>query len=490
MKKNPLLIIFVLIFMSFVIPISNLFLKSSHEFSKLYTAQKSPPDIIGFSENKLLSTDDLLFPHHVEVSMAISDNGTIFAGWKNADTHNGGGVRVSYAKSNDGGNSWSKPYYMPLFNGTLTYQSDPWLYWYNGVIYYAYLELERDYLSDPENGFSQITVAKSNNYGTSWTPVQATHGIGFADKETMIVSDNGTVFVVYDDINITDFNIHIRLSRSIDGGISYTDISTIDIDPMYVAPYIAISSLGHLFVAWSWIPDGYGNIFLAESQDMGASFMNHQMINQDGNFSAWEYEGGQVSKATLPVIKFDKNDRLYLLWADKYDPIGSTFDIYLRYSDNFGLTWSPRIQVNNKTTLDQWHPEMVIDSTGRLHIAYYSEGYSKFKPYYKTINFTGINRNIPVFSDEIAIADVGTSNSFTRPGEYLAIQLDSNEIPHIAWSDGRQNELDIFYAHGITPSQTSDLLNPIIIIVIIVIVGLIGIVIIITVPKLYKRKVS
>ncbi|MFW9909805.1 MAG: hypothetical protein ACFFEF_14645, partial [Candidatus Thorarchaeota archaeon] len=37
----------------------------------------------------------------------------------------------------------------------------------------------------------------------------------------------------------------------------------------------------------------------------------------------------------------------------------------------------------------------------------------------------------------------------TRPGEYMSIQLDSNEIPHIVWSDGRNNEMDIYYAHGI-----------------------------------------
>ncbi|MFW9813700.1 MAG: hypothetical protein ACFFF9_14665, partial [Candidatus Thorarchaeota archaeon] len=34
-------------------------------------------------------------------------------------------------------------------------------------------------------------------------------------------------------------------------------------------------------------------------------------------------------------------------------------------------------------------------------------------------------------------------------GEYLSVQLDSNGIPHVAWSDGRNNEMDICYAHGV-----------------------------------------
>ena len=168
-----------------------------------------------FSSNVLLSTDDSSYPHHVEVSMAISDNGTIFAGWKDSNTHDGAGIRVSVTKSVDGGNTWTSPYNMPMFTSGTTGQSDPWLVWHDGTIYYAYLEYS---ISGP--ALSQITVARSDDYGASWTPVTATYGDFFADKETMAISDDGTIYVVYDDVDTASAlgNADIRLSRSIDGG--------------------------------------------------------------------------------------------------------------------------------------------------------------------------------------------------------------------------------------------------------------------------------
>ena len=156
-------------------------------------SQESPLDIVGFSRNILLSTDDY-YAHHVEVSMVIADNGDIIAGWKNSETHYGGGARVSIVRSQDNGHTWSTPYNMPMYNGLNTRQSDPWLYWYNGTLYYAYLEFDYRYFDNPAGGFlSQITIAKSIDYGQSWTPVQATNSTYFADKETIVVGAKNTL---------------------------------------------------------------------------------------------------------------------------------------------------------------------------------------------------------------------------------------------------------------------------------------------------------
>ncbi|MFX0108812.1 MAG: hypothetical protein ACFE7R_11040, partial [Candidatus Hodarchaeota archaeon] len=103
------------------------------------TAEALDNHVTDFSQNVLLSTDDSNYEHHVEVSLAISDGGMLFAGWKNSATHNGGGLRVSFVRSSDGGDTWTQPFDMPMFEGANTRQSDPWLFWSNGTIYYAYL---------------------------------------------------------------------------------------------------------------------------------------------------------------------------------------------------------------------------------------------------------------------------------------------------------------------------------------------------------------
>ncbi|MHA1933682.1 MAG: sialidase family protein [Candidatus Thorarchaeota archaeon] len=404
-----------------------------------------------FSSNVLLSTDDSTYSHHVEVSMAISDNGTIFAGWKNSPTHNGPGVRVSVVKSVDGGNTWTTPFDMPMFTSGRTGQSDPWLVWHDGSIYYAYLEYS---ITGPP--LSQMTVAKSDDYGVSWTPVTASYGEQFADKETMVISDNGTIYLVYDDTDDATLigNAVIRLTRSIDGGSTFQEMFNLtERSPWNGLPYITLSSENHLYVVWLYIEPvigNWGNLVLSRSLDGGNTFDESHFINNDGNYSTTT-----PGKITLPVIRFDQNDRLYVLWADGFDEGQNSFDVYLRYSDDFGETWSERIRVNPTVQGKQWNPEMSIGTDGRLHIVYYDEQGAYYKPYYRTLMFTGDEGDVPEFSDPIPVADSETSSSFTRPGEYLSVQLDSDGIPHVAWSDGRNNEMDIYYAHLITAATTS-----------------------------------
>ena len=428
-------------------------------FTKEYEPQKvlsqslqddAAPQVSGFSSNILLSTDNSAYPHHVETTMAISDNGTLFVGWKESNTHNGPGIRVSVTKSVDGGTTWTSPYSMPMFTSGVTGQSDPWLVWHDGVIYYAYLEYS---ISGPQ--LSQITVAKSEDYGFSWTPVTASYGEYFADKEMMVISDDGTIYVIYDDTDDATLvgNATIRLSRSVDAGDSYQEICNItEPTPWRGIPYMALSSESQLGVVWLYLePEtgSWGNVEFSRSEDGGFTFQKSQFINNDGNFSTLA-----PGKITLPVLRFDQNDRLYALWADGFDQGENLFDVYLRYSDDFGNTWSDRLRINPNVLGNQWNPEMTIDSHGRLHIIYYDEQGSHYRPYYRTLWFAGDERDSPVFSEPIPIADSLTPSTFTRPGEYMSIRLDEAEVPHIVWSDGRNNEMDIYYARGIYENET------------------------------------
>ncbi|MFX1482905.1 MAG: sialidase family protein [Promethearchaeota archaeon] len=440
-------------------------------FGNQSVSNETSPDVTGFSSNVLLSTDDSSYSHHVEVSMAISDNGTFFVGWKESNTHDGPGIRVSVTKSEDGGTTWAIPYSMPMFTSGTTGQSDPWLVWHDGSVYFTYLEYS---ITGPS--LSQITVAKSDDYGASWTQVTASYGEFFADKEMMAISDNGTIYVVYDDVDDATVlgNATIRLTRSVDSGDTFQEICNItELTPWKGLPYMALSSEGDPYVVWLYIEPAtlnWGNIELSKSLDGGITFTESQFINTDGNYST-----AAPGKITLPVLRFDQNDRLYVLWADGFEGGQNSFDVYLRYSDDYGETWSDRLRVNPTVQGNQWNPEMAIDDDGRLHIIYYDEQGGHYRPYYRTLTFIGDEHDSPQFGDPIPIANAETSSSFTRPGEYMSIQIDQDGVPHIVWSDGRNNEMDIYYAHGIYSSQSVPL-DPIVLLsgtTIIVVAGII-----------------
>jgi len=404
------------------------------------TAQST---IIAFSDEILLSFPDFEYNHHVEPTLAISDNGTIFAGWKNSETHNGGGAQVSFTKSVDGGETWTTPIGMSNFEGRNTRKSDPWLVWYDDTIYYAYLEF-----SVSGADLSQITVAKSSDYGDTWTEAAASHGSYFADKETMVISDDGTIFVAYDDIDTEPSGLAtVRLTRSIDGGNSFDEVSVIG-EPAdgHVGPYLALDNESNVFVCWTYLMEGGGNLFLDNSTDFGLTFGEERFVNSDGNFSDFESADGRPSKGTLPVIRFDSHNRLYCLWADTFDTAGS-FDVYLRYSEDYGFTWSERIQINSQSSGDQWMPDMDIDSEDDLHIVYYSEQFGSYRPYYTEVSFSGDARDEVTFSKITPLTENYTSALYTRPGDYFTIRVDSDDIPHVVWTDGRDDVMDIYYAH-------------------------------------------
>ncbi|MFX0061069.1 MAG: sialidase family protein [Candidatus Hermodarchaeota archaeon] len=408
--------------------------------------------ILGFSEDVLLSTIDTEYPHHVEPTLAVGDDSTIFAGWKNANTHNGPGLRVSFSKSSDNGMTWTTPFDMPMFGELTTGQSDPWLVWHEGTIYYAYLEY-----SLTETPLTQITMSKSTDDGGTWTPVTASYGVGFADKETMTISSSGTVYVTYDDIYSASDDITapttVRLTRSTDGGNSFHERGVIADNLTHngghVGPYVITDDNENIYVAWTWLTENiWGDVYISVSQDQGTTFS--QAIDLNPESENCTYTGtpdGRPKQVTLPVLRFDQNDRLYVLWAEKFEPSG-TWDVYLRYSDDFALNWSRRYQINPVTGGDQWLPDMDIDSQGRLHVVWYDEQGNFYRPFYRTIVFSGESREEIIFSNPIEITRMNTPSRFTRPGDYFTIRVDSNDIPHVVWTDGREDEMDIYYSQG------------------------------------------
>ena len=281
----------------------------------------------------------------------------------------------------------------------------------------------------------------------------------------MAISNDGIIYVAYDDVtnNIKDSGtVTVRLSSSSNYGESFNETGVIAdaITKPYdhLAPYVITNSNNDVYIAWIWFPNNnsWGDVYLTASEDQGESFSPPIDINPTSENCTFEVSVDQrPSRVSLPVIKFDQNDRLYVLWAEKFEPNG-TWDIYLRYTDNYGETWSSRFQVNPDLDGNQWQPDMDIDSQGRIHIVWYDEQNGFFTPRYRVIEFNYTIEEEIIWGNTVSIADKSTSATFTRPGDYFMVRVDSKDIPHVVWTDGRsKNGLDIFYAHGLSQKSST-----------------------------------
>lgn len=407
-------------------------------------------DTMNFTNIEL--SHDNNWPQHVEPTMAIGSDGTIFVGYKNAQTDNGGGYQVSFTYSVDGGQTWKDAVDMPdSWEGAR--QSDPWMVMYEESLYYLYMEFSFAFESTVEA--NQLTMASTSNKGQSWDFSKASYNTGFADKETFDIDANGNIFIVYDNVlgpaDIIGDPVDMRVSRSFDGGHTYFENVSLQayISPNYLAPYIISGQeTGNLYATWSGFTfdtegnliNGLVDVFFASSSDSGETWTVGLDINADyiGDISA--YGQSSPSRTTIPVLEQDSNGRLYILWAEISEPDG-LYNIWMVYSDNKGSSWSNAIQVNEEIEMaGQWMPDIEIDANDEVHLAYYEDYQNEL--YVKYLKFNPLTE---AFSTALLVNNELTASSFTRPGDYLSLRVDSNNLPHLVWSDARYGEMDIYY---------------------------------------------
>ena len=65
--------------------------------------------------------------------------------------------------------------------------------------------------------------------------------------------------------------------------------------------------------------------------------------------------------------------RVYLVLTDEFPDESNNTDLYVRFSDNNGQTWSPRVKVNDDQTVNaQFNPRMSLDqTTGNVAVSFY-----------------------------------------------------------------------------------------------------------------------
>lgn len=337
----------------------------------------------------------------------------------------------------------------------------------------AYDSLGNLYYMSMYGGITGCRVIRSTDNGATWgTPVHAINGV---DKNWIAADQSAGPYSNYVYCVFTASGGNGNFTRSTDFGATFTQtrvFNTQSLPGMMVAVGPNTSGGNDVPGGCVYVVTNSGNAFASTytfyvSTDGGLTFT----LKSAQNFANYvgTNVGGRNSVENMrtrpyPFIAADNSygpyrGRLYLIYASNFPAgNGNKPDIFLRYSDDQGVTWSTARTVNddlNTQNNHQWHPAVWVDKTsGRIFLkwmdtrdtptsdsafiyaTYSDDGGNTFAP----------NQRISTQKMRINCSTCGGGGTPRYQGDYDAIYA-LNNISLSMWTDFRNGQFGSFVGY-------------------------------------------
>lgn len=345
--------------------------------------------------------------------------------------------------SNDNGTTWQAPREItPPGTG----QYDPQIVvdsLDHRTVYAAWLQSKR----------LDMIVAKSVDFGQSWSIAVANRGLTDADKPVLAVRGQD----VYVGFN-RDGKMWVASSH--DGGITFrsTNVSPKLKLVRALAGGATVDPHGYVYLAWAGYTrqdgaTGRENLYVSKSSDGGGSWATRLMDVSGappdcGAYRCeWGYLGAQITMTS------DAAGTLYALWnagaADR-----SPARIYFASSTTAGDTWSPRLNVSTAgLRVEHAFPALAAGEEGDIRIAWMDKRNNPlWNVYYRSSTNGGAT-----WSRESRISSYIPGYRYIRPpgfsfpfGDYFAIGIDNQGQTQAVWGEGMnfRSPGSIWYSNG------------------------------------------
>jgi hypothetical protein len=367
--------------------------------------------------------------------------------------------------SSDGGRSWGGvdlPLPPPLTNNGFDFGSDPGVAWDAlGNVYYSYIVVFFS-AGGAING-SEMAVARSSDDGHTWKATffsMHRGGAKFNDKPMIAVDTNpsspffNNVYVAWDTTNGNNgvpSSTGIEVSRSTDHGKTFS--SPVFASQTLAGPHFGIGADpfvgpdGTLYVAWH---DFVGNrIAVSSSTDGGLSFgPTHTIAPTVIPFATSIPPQNSRGVLVYPACEADTGTSagrgtLYCSWMDGTSS-GDT-NIYEARSSDHGVSWSPRLRVNDDTGINyQFNQWLAVDpSDGSVNISWND---SRLDPKDLSTNvfFARSTNGAASFGPNVRVTTAPTNETCcgadlgNQYGDYEGIDAIGGHI-HPVWTDRRMS---------------------------------------------------
>jgi hypothetical protein len=302
-----------------------------------------------------------------------------------------------------------------------------------------------------QNRNTDAVLAKSVDFGQSWSLAIADRGSEDADKPILAV--RGT------DIYLSFDRSHkMRVAASHDGGVTFasTNVNAALLLTRAVAGGATIDPLGNVHLAWAgYRPRARGGVllFASKSQDGGKTWATTLMDTSGAppDCSAfhceWGYLGAQITLAS------DAGGTLYALWNSGVGA-KSAERIYFASSTTAGETWSQKVDVSQAGAgVEHAFPALVAGSAGDVRLAWMD---SRNRPFWNTYYRSSTNGGA-TWSAESRLSGYLPGYRYIRQkgfsfpfGDYFEMDIDSQGRTQVVWGEGLnfRSPGSIWYSSG------------------------------------------
>jgi hypothetical protein len=312
------------------------------------------------------------------------------------------------------------------------------------------------YASWLQDGKSKIAVAKSTDFGASWTTVIANSTNAGTDKPILVVRGRH-VYVGYNHTQT------VWVSSSHDWGATFTSAKVNSNAKLgwSLAGGGTVDPTGNIYFSWAGYTQNGGakgpvNLYISKSADGGATWTTTLMevSGSPPDCSAyqcgWAYLGAQITMTS------DAAGTLYALWNSGAASVPKGPErIYFAKSTDSGASWSPKVDVSSapQETAHAF-PAIVAGAAGDVRISWMDARAAGplWNTYYRSSTDGGATWS--------AEADISTfvagfpyiqSGGFSFPfGDYYELAIDDQGTTHAIWGEGQNYDTpgSIWYTRG------------------------------------------
>ena len=301
----------------------------------------------------------------------------------------------------------------------------------SGNVYVTGNTSSSDYPSTPGaydtsyNGIDDVFVSKLDSnlseYGDTWTPTENLSNNAGDSAYPVIAVSGSNIYVVWYDNTLGDFEIYFK--KSDDGGTTWKTTENLSNNAGFaVDPAIAVDGQ-NIYVVWqNYTPgiDKSDEIYFKKSDDGGATWTANKKLTNNSVSSLG------------PAIAVDGSN-IYVVWFDFppwHDYAPGNYEIYLKHSDDGGVTWTTkRLTWNTGTSVI---PAIAVDGSN-IYVVWMDSSPGNYDIYFKQSSDGGTTWP----TRKRLTGDVGYSWS-------PAIAVDGQNI-YVVWQDYRPGNYEIYF---------------------------------------------